>query len=66
MQYNAYYPGDVVKIESNFVSAPTTIYSQDSWMMTAIGFTTDPTTDANWVKISGCGLTSETNQTPNT
>lgn len=42
------------------------LFVQNIYMMTAIGFTSDPTTDPNWVKISGIDLSSQNNPTPNT
>jgi hypothetical protein len=90
---NAFYPGDVVKIEQeidvtataastggitttvtielngNAVGAPgasPNLFVEQLWMMTTTGFTSDPTTDPNWVLISGISLSPITSPTPNT
>lgn len=42
------------------------LFSQNLWMMTSVGFTTDPTTDPDWVKISGLDVSTQNNPTPNT
>jgi hypothetical protein len=78
----AFYPGDVVKIQKeidltatstggitttiNTGGATNKLFPQELWMMTAVGFTSDPTTDPNWVKISGLDISTQTNRTPNT
>ena len=88
MDLNAYYPGDVVKIERqiNLTATSTggintsvkatdasgsegnssSLFAQSLYMMTVAGFTTDPTTDPNWVKITGLDVKTQTDQTPNT
>ena len=42
------------------------IYSENLWMQTVVAFTSDPTTDPNWVKISGLYASPQTDPTPNT
>jgi hypothetical protein len=43
-----------------------TLYGQQAWMMTSVGFTDDPTSDDNWVQIAGINIASQAGKTPNT
>jgi len=82
LSQEVFYPGDVVRIQKaisiaasssggittsiNINGGGDTVYAQNLYLMTTIGFTTDPTTDSNWTLISGVNLTSITTPTPNT
>lgn len=42
------------------------LFVQSLYLCTTIGFTSDPTTDSDWVKISGIDVETQTSKTPNT
>ena len=66
MSSACYYPGDSVIVEKAVVISGTTIYYQNIWTMTNIGFTSDPTTDPNWFLESGASTVHIASTTPNT
>ena len=90
IQGNAFYPGDVVKVQTQFILGldgtnatgtnvtltdfygyvfeNPTLYFQNFYLNTGFGFTSDPTTDPNWVLISGTVLHDQDTPgtTPNT
>ena len=66
MSSAVYYPGDTVVVQKTLTIGGTPYYFQNLWLMTNIGFTSDPTTDPNWTLASGISTTSITSVTPNT
>ncbi len=51
-----FYPGDLISYDTSFVVAGTTIHTTNLYMQTQVAGTSNPSADANFIKISGSNL----------
>jgi hypothetical protein len=65
---NYFYVGDVVKYQTtiSIQNSSTVLYVENLFMCGVAGTTSDPSTDANWTRISGVRTTTDSGKTPNT